>query len=62
MKLFEDLLDTTHELATINSDREFKYVNGNTMKVNTNNILDQYFTKQDIANKLFEKSCAIISQ
>ncbi|TAF47731.1 MAG: SAM-dependent methyltransferase [Sphingobacteriales bacterium] len=31
------------------------------MKVNTNNVLDQYFTKQDVATALYKKTCDIIS-
>ena len=32
---------------TIKND--FKYVNGNNMKVNTTNLLDQYFTQEATA-------------
>ena len=38
-----------------------KYVNGNVMKVNTNNVLDQYFTKKEVASYLFSKTRDIIS-
>lgn len=40
----------------------FFYDNGNTMKVNNNNVLDQYFTKKETANYLYKKTCDIISQ
>jgi hypothetical protein len=40
----------------------FCYVNGNTMKVNTNNVLDQYFTKKETAKYLYKKTCDIISK
>jgi len=39
-----------------------RYVNGKKMLVNKKNILDQYFTKNHIAEKLFEKTKNIISQ
>ena len=39
-----------------------KYVNGNEMKSNKKNLLDQYFTKKDIAKKLFLKAKDIISK
>ncbi len=39
-----------------------KYVNGNLMKVNSNNILDQYFTKETIASNLFKKATEIITK
>ena len=39
----------------------FCYVNGNTMKVNANNVLDQYFTKKEVAVELYKKSRNIIS-
>ena len=46
------------------SDSSFplKYVNGNSMKVNANNLLDQYFTKESIAAALYKKTCSIILQ
>ncbi len=43
-------------------DMCFKYVNGNTMKINKNNELDQYFTKKDIAKNLYQKTQNIISK
>ena len=58
MKLFKNLLDTTKS-QTLTT--EFKYVNGNTMKVNANNVLDQYFTKKEVAAELYKKSHDIIS-
>lgn len=57
MKLFEDL-PTEIESQTLTT--AFKYVNGNTMKVNANNVLDQYFTKNETANYLYQKTCTII--
>ena len=41
---------------------EFRYVNGNLMKENTNNLLDQYFTKKELAETLFTKTQKIIAQ
>ena len=41
---------------------DFKYANGNAMKINTNNLLDQYFTKTTTAEYLLEKTNEIISQ
>lgn len=43
-------------------NHSFKYVNGNAMKINTNNVLDQYFTRKEIAEQLFEKTKGIISK
>jgi len=39
-----------------------RYVNGKQMKLNSGNILDQYFTKQEVAEKLFEKAKEIIKK
>lgn len=39
---------------------KYKYVNGNTMKLNDDNILDQYYTKRDISNDLYKKTCDVI--
>jgi hypothetical protein len=36
------------------------YVNGKIMKTNTNNLLDQYFTKDVIAKILYKKARTII--
>jgi hypothetical protein len=44
--------------TTMNS----RYVNGRKMLINEKNILNQYFTKRYIAEKLFEKTKNIISQ
>jgi len=44
------------------SSLALKYVNGNTMKVNSENVLDQYFTKETVALDLFKKTCEIISK
>ncbi len=38
-----------------------KYVNGNSMKINSNNILDQYFTKESVAIELYSKTRERIS-
>lgn len=46
LKLFEDYTE----------DKNYSYVNGNIMKINTTNILDQYFTKVDVAKELYEKT------
>ena len=53
MKLFED-----SEFQNIG----FKYVNGNTMKANLDNLLDQYFTKDFIAKNLYKKAQSLISK
>jgi len=42
--------------------KELRYVNGNLMKKNTDNLLDQYFTKKELAESLFTKTQHIISQ
>jgi len=42
--------------------KELRYVNGNLMKENTDNLLDQYFTKKELALHLFTKTQAIISK
>ncbi len=60
MKRFKTLLDNIENQSEVVS-AECKYVNGNTMKVNANNVLDQYFTKKEIATALYKKSCHIIS-
>lgn len=39
-----------------------EYVNGNFMKQNKNNLLDEYFTKPNVSNYLFEKTKEIISK
>lgn len=44
-----------------NNNLALKYVNGNMMKINSDNVLDQYFTKETIALDLFKKTCDIIS-
>ena len=41
-------------------ENNIKYVNGKKMKINSKNILDQYFTKQEIAKKLIEKTKKVI--
>jgi hypothetical protein len=44
------------------SNNEFRYVNGNLMKENSNNLLDQYFTNKDLAKELFIKTNQIITK
>lgn len=56
--LQKDLFNTPKNISNLT----LKYVNGNEMKINTNNILDQYFTKESIATDLFEKTCEIIAK
>ncbi len=38
----------------------FRYVNGKNMKSNGKNLLDQYFTKQEVAKNLYEKAQSVI--
>ena len=40
----------------------FKYTNGNLMKDNVKNKFDEYFTKPEIAQKLFDKFCKIVGK
>ena len=42
--------------------KEVKYVNGNMMKENTNNLLDQYFTNKELASNLYSKTQNIIKK
>jgi hypothetical protein len=42
--------------------REYRYVNGNLMKENSENLLDQYFTKKELAETLFNKAKEVISK
>jgi len=42
--------------------KEIRYVNGNLMKENKDNVLDQYFTKKELAESLYEKSRKIIAK
>jgi len=42
--------------------KEYRYVNGNSMKENSDNILDQYFTNKELAQSLYEKTSQIISK
>ena len=42
--------------------KEFRYVNGNQMKENANNLLDQYFTNKELASNLFTKTREIVAQ
>ena len=39
-----------------------KYVNGNIMKSNSKNYFDEYFTKPEISERLYKKTCEIISK
>jgi hypothetical protein len=43
-------------------EKEIRYVNGNLMKENTNNLLDQYFTDRNVAKILFDKTYHIIEK
>jgi len=38
---------------TLFGEQEFRYINGNLMKENAGNVLDQYFTDKGLAEKLF---------
>lgn len=40
----------------------FSYVNGNIMKINGSNLLDQYFTKDAVAKTLYKKARDVISK
>ena len=40
----------------------YRYVNGNIMKKNLSNELDEYYTKPEIAIYLYKKTCSIISK
>jgi hypothetical protein len=42
--------------------KTLKYVNGNIMKINTDNHFDQYFTKRDLSQYLYNKTADIISK
>jgi len=42
--------------------KEVRYVNGNLMKENKDNVLDQYFTKKELAKSLYKKACKIITK
>ncbi|MCL2131544.1 MAG: hypothetical protein FWH36_03675 [Lentimicrobiaceae bacterium] len=42
--------------------KEMRYVNGNLMKENADNLLDQYFTNKELALNLFTKTHEIISK
>lgn len=44
------------------SNISFRYINGKSMKANDNNLLDQYFTKPEIAKNLYKKTKEIISK
>jgi hypothetical protein len=62
LKLFDDDLLTLDKTRTAIAVGELKYVNGNTMKSNTNNLLDQYFTRSETADYLVKKTKEIISK
>jgi hypothetical protein len=42
--------------------KEYRYVNGNKMKENSENLLDQYFTNKELAESLYAKTKNIISE
>ncbi|UUD34984.1 hypothetical protein NPA07_04205 [Mycoplasmopsis caviae] len=45
-----------------NFESKYKYVNGRKMVINQKNILDQYFTKSQIASELYKDAIDIISK
>jgi len=49
-------------MNTLFGEKELKYVNGNVMKINSENVLDQYFTKKELAEMLFAKTKQVISK
>jgi hypothetical protein len=55
MQIFFRIMQTLFE-------KELRYVNGNLMRKNTNNLLDQYFTNKELAENLFAKSKTIIKK
>lgn len=61
MKLFDDTEYIKNSLEVQALSHTFKYVNGNAMKINVNNLHDQYFTKQNVAATLFKKACSVIA-
>ncbi|MBX2931063.1 MAG: hypothetical protein KF781_03825 [Chitinophagaceae bacterium] len=62
MKLFDDLPFTKEYNENTLLKNDLRYVNGNSMKINVNNIFDQYFTKEEVAINLYQKTCNIISK
>jgi len=42
--------------------KEFRYVNGNLMKENANNLLDKYFTNKNLAESLYQKTVDVIKK
>jgi hypothetical protein len=57
-----NVLDFDYELDQAGFKKELKYVNGNVMKENTNNLLDQYFTNKELAENLYSKAQNIIKK
>jgi hypothetical protein len=49
-------------MDTLFGNNEFHYVNGNLMKANAENLLDQYFTNKDLAKNLFAKTNEILTR
>lgn len=49
-------------MQTLFKDTSKRYVNGNEMKENSSNALDQYFTKPSVALKCFQKACEVIKK
>jgi hypothetical protein len=45
-----------------NIEKETRYVNGNTMKQNVDNVFDQYFTKKELAASLVARAQQVLSQ
>lgn len=52
---------TPFENRTI-KDKQYFFVNGNAMKSNDDNLLDQFFTKKEVAISLYSKTIDIISK
>lgn len=52
---------TPFENRTI-KDKQYFFVNGNSMKPNDDNLLDQFFTKKEVAISLYSKTIDIISK
>jgi len=48
--------------TTLFGEPDYRYVNGNPMKENTDNLLDQYFTKKELAESLYARARSIIAR
>ncbi len=52
------------QLSIVSSNektKQFFFVNGNVMKTNKNNLLDQFFTNKEVAKSLYNKTIEIIT-